>query len=110
MCLQLIAVLYGQTIARGKGLIDLAAYLGLKRDRRDDDETHEVKAVLLRKLHGNRPVYSVGLYDKRRRVSQMKQGRSLTDRRRRRSTIAFGWTSPLSRMGWWRSARRRDRG
>ncbi len=75
-----IAVLYGQTIARGKGLIDLAAYLGLKfAPPVTDDETHEVKAVLLRKLHGNRPVYSVGLYDKRRRVSQVKQGKSLTD-------------------------------
>jgi hypothetical protein len=79
LCLQLIAVLYGQTIARGKGLIDLAAYLGLKRGRFTDDETHEVKAVLLRKLHGNRPVYSIDFYDKRRRVSQVKQGRSLTD-------------------------------
>ena len=77
--LQLIAVLYGQTIARGKGLIDLAAYLGLKRGRYTDDETDEVKAVLLRKLHGNRPVYSIDFYDKRRRVSQVKQGRSLTD-------------------------------
>jgi hypothetical protein len=77
--LQLIAILYGQTIARGKGLIDLAAYLGLKRVRYTDDETHEVKGVLLRKLHGNRPVYSVDFYDKRRRVSQVKQGRSLID-------------------------------
>ncbi len=79
LCLQLIAVLYGQTIARGKGLIDLAAHLGLKRDRFTDDETHEVKAVLLRKLHGNRPVYSVDFYDKRRRVSQVRQGKTLTD-------------------------------
>ena len=79
LCLQLMAVLYGQTIARGKGLIDLAAYLGLKRGRYTDDETHEVKAVLLRKLHGNRAVFSVDFYDKRRRVSEVKQGRSLTD-------------------------------
>jgi hypothetical protein len=76
--LQLVAVLYGQTITRGKGLIDLAAYLGLKRGRYTDDETHEVKAVLLRKLHGNRAVFSVDFYDKRRRVSQVKQGKTLT--------------------------------
>ncbi len=79
--LQTIAVLYGQTIARGKGVINLAAYLGLKLapPPDTDDETDDVKAVLLRKLHGNRPVFSVGLYDKRRRVSQVKQGKSLTD-------------------------------
>ena len=66
--------------------------------------------MLLRKLHGNRPVYSIDFYNKRRRVSQVKQGRSLTDPEKETVDNCVRMDITAQSDGEWRSARRRDRG
>jgi hypothetical protein len=76
--LQLTAILNGQTIAHGNGIIQLATHLGLDFSVYTDPETHEVTGVMLVKRHGKKLVYSIVFYDKRERVAQMRQGKTLT--------------------------------
>jgi hypothetical protein len=73
--LQLIGVLYGHTIASGKTLVQIADHLGLSAEIFTDAAS--VNGVLLRKKHGEKQVLSVCFYDKRRRVADMRQGKSL---------------------------------
>lgn len=76
--LQVIAILYGQTIADFDGIIQLATHLGLGFTVYTNPETHQVNGVMLVKRHGKKPLYSIVFYDKRERVAQMHQGRTLT--------------------------------
>jgi hypothetical protein len=76
--LQTLAIWYEQTIAWGSGIIRLATYLKLEIQVFTDDETHELAGVLFKKRHGKQLHTSVLLYDKRRRVAQMRQGNTLT--------------------------------
>jgi hypothetical protein len=69
-------VLYDQTIADGKGIIQLATHLGLVFTRYPP--IGRLTGVKLQKHQGNKLQYSVSFYDKAVRVAQMRQGRSLT--------------------------------
>jgi hypothetical protein len=71
--LQLVCVIYGQTIARGEGIISNATHLGLEFNPYTNSETHIVNGVLFKKCHGAKPQFSVSLYDKRVRLEQMHQ-------------------------------------
>jgi hypothetical protein len=71
--LQLICVIYGQTIARGEGIISNASHLGLEFEPYPDLETHLVNGVKFRKLHGTKPLFSVSLYDKGANLEQKHQ-------------------------------------
>jgi hypothetical protein len=74
--LQLLVVLYDQTIAHRQGIIQLATHLGLTFTRYPP--TGPLTGVLLQKRQGNKLQYSVSFYDKAARVAQMRQGQSLT--------------------------------
>ena len=74
--LQLLAVLYDQTIAHKKEIIQLATHLGLEFTRYPP--TGRLTGVNLVKRQGNKRQYSVSFYDKAVHVAQMRQGRSLT--------------------------------
>jgi hypothetical protein len=71
--LQLLTVVYDQTIARGWGIISNATHLGLEFEPFIDRETHRLTGVLFRKRHGTKLVFSVSVYDKQARLNQMHQ-------------------------------------
>jgi len=71
--LQLMCVIYGQTIARDSGIVSNSTYLGLKFTPYTDPETHLVNGVMFRKFHGTKPQFSTSLYDKRVRLQQTHQ-------------------------------------
>ena len=73
--LQLIGVLVGHTIGRGKGLIQIADHLGF--DAKAFREGDAVSGVTLWKRHGKKTLFSFCFYDKRKRVADMRQGKSL---------------------------------
>lgn len=75
--LQLLGVLFGHTIAKGRGLIHIADHLGFDFDPFPNRQTYELNGVMLRKLHGTKNLFSLVFYDKRKRVADMKQGKSL---------------------------------
>jgi len=74
--LQLLVVLYDQTIAYKQGIIQLATHLGLIFTRYP--AIGALTGVKFQKHQGNKLQYSVSFYDKAARVAQMRQGRSLT--------------------------------
>jgi hypothetical protein len=76
--LQLVTVLFGQTIATSTGIIDLATHLGLNFFLYTDKRTHRVTGVMFHKRHGKKMFASLVLYDKEKRVAQMRQGKTLT--------------------------------
>ena len=77
--LQLLPTIYGHTILSGNGTVDLADHLGLIFDPYPRDGTEERTGVVLQKRHGKKPAWSVVFYDKRARVAQMKQLKTLTE-------------------------------
>jgi hypothetical protein len=74
--LQLLVVLYDQTIAHKQGIIQLAKHLGLTFTRYPP--TGPLTGVKLQKYQGNKLQYSVSFYDKAVEVARMRQGRTLT--------------------------------
>jgi hypothetical protein len=76
--LQMLVVLYEQTIAHGPGIIQLASHLGLTFTRYPPQTNHPLTGVMLQKRQGNKLQYSLSFYDKAARVAQMRQGRTLT--------------------------------
>jgi hypothetical protein len=76
--LQMLPVLYEQTIAQGQGIIQLATHLGLRFKKFSRKATRPLTGVILEKRQGNKLQYSLEFYDKAARVAQMRQGRSLT--------------------------------
>jgi hypothetical protein len=75
--LQLMAVMFGQTIGDGGGIISLAELLGLEYKLYTNPETHQVTGIMLIKKQGKNPLYSLVFYDKDVRVRQMRQRSSL---------------------------------
>jgi hypothetical protein len=71
--LQLLTVVYDQTIARGHGIINNAAHLGLEFTHYLDHESHHLTGVLFQKRHGKKLVFSASIYDKAARLQQMQQ-------------------------------------
>ena len=74
-----LTVLFGQTIATGMGIINLATLLGLRFDGPYvDPHTHAVETVLVVKTQGKKPTISVSFYDKDARSRQMRQRSGLS--------------------------------
>ncbi len=78
--LQVGAVIYGQTIARGRGIVNNAKHLGLrfKPYAHSDPDEDRLSGFMLQKLHGNKLHVSVSFYDKLVRLQQMHQEGILT--------------------------------
>ena len=74
--LQLLVVLYEQTIAHKNGIIQLAKHLRFRFTRYP--KTGPVNGVMLEKDQGNKKQYSISFYDKAVEVARMRQGRTLT--------------------------------
>ena len=75
-----LAVLYGQTIATGKGIINLAKLQGLEFDKPFvNPRTHEVETVLVVKTHGKKPTISASFYNKDVETRRMRQRSGLSD-------------------------------
>jgi hypothetical protein len=77
--LQLLPVMYGHTILSGQGTVDLAHHLKLIYDHYPKDGTVRPTGSLLRKRRGKKWVWSVAPYDKRARLAEMKQLKTLTE-------------------------------
>ena len=77
--LQLLPTIYGHTILSGNGTVDLAHHLGLIFDPYPRDGTEERTGIVLQKRFGKKPAWSVVFYDKRARIAQMKQLKTLTE-------------------------------
>jgi hypothetical protein len=75
--LQVVGTLYGHSISKGKALIQAANYVGLSFDLYPKAKIEPVSGVMLIKKHGKKSLFSLVFYDKRKRIAQMKQGRSL---------------------------------
>jgi hypothetical protein len=80
--LQLLVVLYDQTIAHKSEIIQLAKHLGFTFSR--FPKTGPLTGVMLEKYQGNKKQYSITFYNKAAEVARMRQGRTLT---RREATI-----------------------
>jgi hypothetical protein len=75
--LQLMGILFGHTIAKGTGLMQIADHLGFCAEIFKCSDGLTLSGVLLKKKHGEKPLFSLSLYDKRKRVADMRQGKSL---------------------------------
>ena len=75
--LQLMAVMFGQTIGARRGIINLATHLGLELNIYPDPKSHEVAGVMLRKKQGKKPLFSLVFYNKKTRLRQMRQRKGL---------------------------------
>jgi hypothetical protein len=76
--LQLLGLLFGHTIAKGNGLMQLAQHLGFTFEIYKDKDDLTVTGVMFRKKHGEKPLFSLVFYDKRKRVADMRQSKSLS--------------------------------
>ena len=74
--LQLLVVLYEQTIADKQGIIQLASHLRFTFTHYPD--TGPLTGVMLRRRQGNKKQYTITFYDKAAEVARMRQGRTLT--------------------------------
>jgi hypothetical protein len=74
--LQVTTALYEHTIAKNKTIINIADQMGLKFESYVDDDGN-LTGLMLRKRHGKKPVFSLVFYDKRKRIADMKQGKTL---------------------------------
>ncbi len=75
--LQVMVLMFGHSIARGKGIVQLAGHLGLKFSWEVDKRTHQVTYILLRKMHGTKPLFSLVFYNKEVRLRQVRQRKGL---------------------------------
>ena len=78
--LQVGTVIYGQTIARGQGIVNNAKHLGLrfKPYAHPDPDDDRLSGFMLQKLHGKKLHVSVSFYDKLVRLQQMHQETTLS--------------------------------
>jgi hypothetical protein len=75
-----LTVLYGQTIATGKGIINLATLRGLRFEKTyTDPHTHEVESVLVVKTQGKKSMISADFYNKDARSRDVRQRKGLSD-------------------------------
>jgi hypothetical protein len=77
--LQMLTVLFGQTIGAGSGIINLATHLGLKFTPYTAPVSHAVTGLMLEKRHGNKSVFSIVPYDKVGRIADVRQGKTLDE-------------------------------
>ena len=75
--LQLMAIMFGQTIGARRGIINLADHLGLEFSIYPDPRSHEVAGVMLKKKQGKKPLFSLVFYNKETRLRQMRQRKGL---------------------------------
>jgi hypothetical protein len=75
--LQVLTALTGHHIRRGTGMIHLADHLGFSFVKFRHEKTDDLTGVLLKKKHGKKPLFSLNFYDKRKRIADMKQGKTL---------------------------------
>jgi hypothetical protein len=97
--LQTMAILFGQTIGSGTGVVQLADYLGLLFRPFTNPNTNIVTGVMFQKFHGKKPVYSLVFYNKMVRLAQMRQTTSLskTELTTARNNVRFDMT--LHKLG-----------
>ena len=78
--LQVTTVIYGQTIARGQGIVNNAKHLGLrfKPYAHPDPDDDRLSGLTLQKYHGRKLHLSVAFYDKLIRIRQMHQEGTLS--------------------------------
>lgn len=72
-----LTTLTGHHIRRGTGIIHLADHLGFSFEKYRNKKTDNLTGVLLKKKHGKKPLFSLLFYDKRKRIADMKQGKTL---------------------------------
>ncbi len=78
--LQGLTLLYAQTIATGKGIINLAKLQGLEFEKPYvDPHTNEVETVLVIKTQAKRPTISTSFYNKDPRLREMRQRMGLSE-------------------------------
>ena len=75
--LQLMAIMFSQTICARRGIINPATHLGLEFNIYKDAKSHEVTGVMLRKKQGKKPLFSLVFYNKETRLRQMRQRKGL---------------------------------
>jgi hypothetical protein len=79
-CLQGLTLLYGQTIATGRGIVNLARLQGLDFDPPfTAPGSNEVTYLKLIKQQGKKPALSVVFYNKEARLRQMRQRKGLPE-------------------------------
>jgi hypothetical protein len=76
--LQLLTLLYTPLITEDEGVINLAEHLGLKV-KHFTDKKHRITGIQFQWRHGKKLVTSLVFYDKRKRVAQMRQGKTLSE-------------------------------
>jgi hypothetical protein len=75
--LQILAIMFGQTIASGKGIIQVATHLGFEFTIYTDPKSHRVTGVMLKRKQATKPLFSLVFYDKEVRLRQMRQRKDL---------------------------------
>ena len=75
--LQVLSALFYPRGATEVGFSSLAGQMGLRFDDEIDERTTRVTAVKFEKRHGKNSAFSVTFYNKRTRVGQMRQGKTL---------------------------------
>ena len=75
--LQVLTALTGHHIRRGTGMIHLADHLGFSFENYSHEKTDDLTGVQLKKKHGDKPLFSLSFYDKRKRIADMKKGKTL---------------------------------
>ncbi len=75
--LQVLTALTGHHIRRGTGIIHLADHLGFSFEKYSHEKTDDLTGVRLKKKHGDKPLFSLSFYDKRKRIADMKKGKTL---------------------------------
>jgi hypothetical protein len=76
--LQLLTVLYAPLVTEAEGMINLAEHLGLKV-KHFTDTKHRITGIQFQWRHGKKLVTSLVFYDKRKRLAQMRQGKTLSE-------------------------------
>ena len=76
--LRILVALFAPPAATAEGFSKLAEQLGLRFDYETDPRTKRVTAVKFEKRHGKNSVFSIVFYDKRKGVSHMRQGKTLS--------------------------------
>jgi hypothetical protein len=76
--LRILVALFEPSAATDVGFSKLAEQLGLRFDYEKDERTTRVTAVKFEKRHGKNCVFSITFYNKRKRTSHMRQGKTLS--------------------------------
>jgi hypothetical protein len=75
--LQILVALFAPPARTETGFSSLAKQMGLRFDYKTDERSTRVTAVLFEKRYGRNPAWSADFYNKRARISQTKQGKTL---------------------------------